>query len=107
MNSGDEPKHLGWSVERLLHTMKAPSSDVLKAVFAQWPRIVGEDVAAHARPSFIDDRTLVVIADNSAWASQLQWLESELVAKIAEVSGSDRIQTIKARVRPQGSRSPD
>ncbi|MXW62254.1 MAG: DUF721 domain-containing protein [Acidimicrobiaceae bacterium] len=108
MSSGDdEPKQLGWSVERLLHTMKAPSTDVLKAVFLQWPKIVGEDMAAHAQPSVIDGRTLVVIADDPTWASQLQWLESELIAKIAEVSGSDRVQTIKVRVRPQGSRPPD
>ena len=105
--SDDEPKQLGWSVERLLHTMKAPSTDVLNAVFMQWPRIVGESLAVHVRPSLIDDRTLVVIADDSAWASQIQWLETELVGKIAEVSGSDRIQTIKVRVRPHGSRSSD
>jgi len=104
MNSDDDPKQLGWSVERLLHTMKAPSPDVLKTVFLQWSRIVGEDVAAHAQPSLIDGRTLVVVVSDPAWASQLQWLESELVAKITEVSGSDRIQTVKVRVRPQGSR---
>lgn len=107
MNSNDEPKQLGSSFERLLRTMKAPSTDVLKAVFLRWPEIVGEDVAAHARPSLIDDRTLLVVADDPAWASQLRWLESELVAKIAEVSGSDRIQTVKVRVGAQGSSPPD
>ncbi len=103
MISNDEPEQIGSSIERLLRMMKAPSKDVLKAVFLEWPEIVGEDVAAHAQPSLIDDRTLVVVADDPAWASQLRWLESELVAKIAEVSGSDRIQTVKVRVRPQGS----
>ena len=107
MTSGDDPKRLGWSVERLLHTMKAPSTDVLRAVFLQWPEIVGSDVAAHAQPKVIDGQTLVVIADDTTWASQLRWLEAELIARIEEVSGSDRVQTIKVRVRPQGSRSPD
>ncbi len=108
MSSGDdEPKKLGWSVERLLNTMKAPSTDVLRAVFLQWPQIVGEDVAAHARPSVIDGQTLLIIADDPTWASQLQWLETELIAKIEEVSGSDRIQAVKVRVGPQGSMPPD
>lgn len=108
MNSAaDEPKKLGWSVERLLHTMRVPNTDVLKAVFSQWPEIVGADVAVHAAPSVIDERTLVVIADDTTWASQLQWLETELIARIEKVSGSDRVQAIKVRVRPQGSRSSD
>ena len=87
--------------------MKAPSTDVLRAVFLQWPEIVGEDVAAHAQPSVIDGKTLVVVADDTTWASQLRWLEAELIARIEEVSGSDRVQTIKVRVRPQGSSPPN
>lgn len=105
--NADEPVNIGWSVERLLRNMRAPGTDVLKAVFLQWPEIVGDDVAAHARPSAVDGHTLVVIADDPTWASQLRWLETELTARIEKVSGSDRIKAVKVKVRPQGSSPVD
>ena len=104
MSRGDrEPVRLGLIINRLMQNMKAPSIDVLRAVFVQWPEIVGEDVAAHAHPSVIDGQTLVVVADDPTWASQLRWLETELIQRIEKVSGSDRIKAIKVRVAPQGS----
>ena len=108
MNIGaDGPRRLGSTFDRLLAHIEAPSVDVLKAVFVQWPEIVGPDVAAHARPSAIDGEVLVVVADDTTWASQLRWLEPQLIEKIREVSGSDRIKSVKLRVAPQGSSPSD
>lgn len=98
----DGPRKLGASFEQMMRHMGAPDTDVLRAVFVQWPEIVGEEVAAHARPSAIDGRTLVVVADHTTWASQLRWLEEQLVYRIARVSGSDRINAVKVRVASQG-----
>ena len=104
MNRRDDgPKKLGAGFEGVLRHMKAPSPDLLRAVFVQWPEIVGEDVAAHARPSAIDGQTLVVVADDTTWASQLRWLEHELIERIARTSGTDRIKRVRLRVAPQGS----
>ncbi len=98
----DDPKKLSFSVERLLKTLKAPNPDVLATVFLHWSEVVGADVAAHSKPSFIEGNTLVVATTDTVWASQLMWLEAELVAKIQKVSKSDRIQTLKVRVKTQG-----
>lgn len=104
MSRGDDgPKKLGSTFDQMMQHMNAPSIDVLRAVFVQWPEIVGEDVAAHARPNAIDGQTLVVVADDTTWASQLRWLENQLIERIEKVSGSDRIKAIKVRVAPQGS----
>lgn len=100
-NGDDEPKQLTWSVDRLLQTMQAPNPDVLRAVFLQWSEIVGQDLAAHTHPQVVDGTTLVVVASDPTWASQLSWLESQLVERIREVSGSDRVQAIKVKVRPR------
>lgn len=100
-NGDDEPKQLTWAVERLLQTMRAPSTDVLKAVFLQWAEIVGEDVARHTQPQVIDGATLVVVATDPTWASQLRWLEAQLIERIREVSGSDRVGAIKVKVKPR------
>ena len=103
MSSHDDgPKQLGATFEPMMRHMKAPSIDVLKAVFVQWSEIVGEDVAAHTRPSVIDGQTLIVAADDTTWASQLRWLENQLLERIEAVSGSDRINAVKVRVARQG-----
>ncbi len=108
MSGGDDgPRRLRSSLDRMMRHMNAPSIDLLRAVFVEWPEIVGEDVAEHARPSAIDGQTLVVIADDTTWASQLRWLENQLISRIEKVSGSDRIKAIKVRVAPQGSSPSD
>lgn len=99
----DSLKRLGASIDKVMRHIKAPSPDVLSAVFGRWPEIVGEDMAAHARPSYIDGQTLVVNADDPTWASQIRWLESQMLEQIEKVSGSARIRAIKVRVERQGS----
>ena len=101
-NSDNEPKILRWSIEHLLKTMQAPSPDVLSTVFSRWPEVVGQDLAAHSKPSFIEGDTLVVNSTDSTWASQLIWLETELLGRIQEISGSNLVQSIKVRVKRQG-----
>lgn len=98
----DGPKKLGSAIEEMLRHMNAPSADVLRAVFVRWPEVVGEEVAAHARPDTIDGTTLVVVADDPTWASQLHWLENQLIERIRRVSGSDRVEAVKVRVARQG-----
>ncbi len=79
-------------------TMRAPSVDVLDSVFTKWAEIVGDDVAAHSRPVSIDGETLVVSVDDSTWASEVRWLENEVLSRVAAVSGSDQICELTVRV---------
>ncbi len=95
----DGPQRLGRALDRLMGTLRAPSVDVLDSVFTRWAEIVGEAVAQHSRPVSIDGETLVIAVDDSTWASELRWLENEIIARVAEVSGSERISTVNVRVR--------
>ncbi len=79
-------------------TLRAPSVDVLDTVFNRWAEIVGEDVAAHSRPLSIDGETLVIVASDPTWASELRWLENEVLSRLTEVSGSDRVSRVNVRV---------
>ena len=93
------PRRVGAALDHLLGTMRAPSVDVLHTVFQRWPEVVGADLAQHCRPTAIDGGRLVVTADDPAWASELRWLEDELVGRLGEVSGSDRITAVTVRVQ--------
>ena len=92
------PQRLGRALDRLMGTLRAPSVDVLDSVFTKWPEIVGEEVAAHSRPLSIDGHTLGVTVDDANWASELRWLENEVLSRVVEVSRSDRISTLNVRV---------
>ncbi|MBT5850987.1 MAG: DUF721 domain-containing protein [Acidimicrobiaceae bacterium] len=81
--------------------MRAPSVDVLNSVFSRWEEIVGPDLAAHTQPAAIHGDQLVVSVDDPTWASEFQWLEAEVLKRVCEVSGSDRITTLLVRVKPR------
>ena len=85
-------------MDRLLGTLRAPSVDVLDTVFTRWDEIVGVDVAAHCRPVAIEGEILVVAATDPTWASELRWLENEVLSRLSEVSGSDRVSKVQIRV---------
>ena len=98
MTTERDPRPLSDALNRLMGSMRAPSVDVLDAVFNRWGDIVGPDVAMHTRPSAIDGDLLVIVVDEPTWASEVRWLEAELLARLAEAVGSDRIQRLSVRV---------
>lgn len=98
----DGPRRLKGSLDRLLGTMKAPPVDVLTIVFGSWSEVVGEDLAAHSRPTAVDHDRLVVTCDSAAWASEFRWLEQKVVERLSEVTGSTRISSLTVRVDSRG-----
>jgi predicted nucleic acid-binding Zn ribbon protein len=79
--------------------MRGPSVDVLEIVFNRWDDVVGAELARHSRPSAIDGDRLIVTADDPTWASEFRWLENEVIARLTEVTGTDRIAAVSVRVR--------
>jgi predicted nucleic acid-binding Zn ribbon protein len=83
----DEPRPLSSSLDRVLRSLKAPDTRATGAVFGRWEEIVGARVAAHARPVKLEDGRLVVEVDDPAWATQLRFLEADLVTRLSEAGG--------------------
>ena len=57
-------------------------------VFAEWPALVGPDVAAHCRPESLHDGQLRVAAESTAWATQLRLLGAALLARLVAELGT-------------------
>lgn len=93
-----EPRPVGVSLDRVAAALGVPSASTIVTVFAAWPDLVGESVAARARPRTLKDGTLVVHVDEPAWATQLRWLEADLLARLAEVVGEGQVTRIEVRV---------
>ena len=98
---GDEPIELATAVERVLGSLGAPPADLLATVFRRWEEVVGADVARHCRPAAVEGDRLVVLASDSAWASEVRWLADHVLERVNELSSTDRLRTMTVRVAPR------
>lgn len=64
-------------------------------VFARWPAVVGDQIAAHAAPTALREGVLSVSAESTAWATQLRMVQAQLLAKIAAAVGDGVVTTLK------------
>jgi predicted nucleic acid-binding Zn ribbon protein len=91
---------MGESLDRV-----AASLGIDHGLLTDWAQLVGPALAEHTRPRGLREGTLIVLVDDPAWATQLRWLEADLVARLNELVGPDRVQRIEVRVR--GAVTPD
>lgn len=56
-------------------------------VFADWPALVGADVAAHCAPVSLAAGELRISAESTAWATQLRLLSGTLLARLVAELG--------------------
>jgi predicted nucleic acid-binding Zn ribbon protein len=66
-------------------------------VFGRWEQIVGPEVAAHTRPDRFGDGELLVIADSTAWATQVRLLAATLVRRLNEELGNGTVRRVVVR----------
>jgi predicted nucleic acid-binding Zn ribbon protein len=65
------------------------------SVFGRWAELVGDEVAAHARPESLRDGVLTVQADSTAWATQLRLLQRQLIGRIASGLGDGVVTSMR------------
>ena len=56
-------------------------------VFADWPALVGAGVAEHCSPQSLHEGELRIVAESTAWATQLRLLASALLARLVAELG--------------------
>ena len=95
----DGPRPIGQSLRRVTSSLGMPSADALGAVFGRWAQLVGEQLAAHATPVRLRHGALAVAVDDPVWATQLRWLERDVVAKLTEALGDGVVDRLEVRVK--------
>jgi len=68
----------------------------LDAILVAWPGIVGPRVAQHSQPLEFQDGVLLIATRSSAWSQQLQFLETEIMARLA-TSGGPAVTQLRFR----------
>lgn len=63
-----------------------------RLVATVWPDVVGEEVAANARPVYLQRGRLVVSTSSSAWAQTLQLMGGAIVERLRERLGAGLVE---------------
>jgi predicted nucleic acid-binding Zn ribbon protein len=102
----DDPQALGSAIEGLLDTEGWNLAAATGSVFGRWAQIVGADLAGHTQPESLRDGELTVVADSTAWATQLRLLAAQLVQRLNAELGTGTVQRVKVRGPVSSTRKP-
>jgi predicted nucleic acid-binding Zn ribbon protein len=90
-----DPQRLGSATADLARSRGWAGRVAEGTVFGQWSEVVGEQIAEHAAPTALRDGVLTVVAESTAWATQLRMVQSQLLAKIAAAVGDGVVTSLK------------
>lgn len=93
------PTPIGQALDGVLKRVGAPPAQGVDRVFDGWDELAGPTLAAAARPVSLRDGVLLLAVDDPAWATQVRFLESELVARLAEAAPEAGVERVEVRVR--------
>lgn len=85
-------------LDKLLSRLGSDTAKSVGGVFGGWASIVGEQIAAHVVPLQIEGGRLLVEVDDPAWATQVRFLELDIVKRLREDTGT-RITGVDVRVK--------
>jgi hypothetical protein len=63
-----------------------------------WSDVVGDAVAQHSRPRGVRNGVLDIVVDAPAWATQLRYLEADLVERASRVVGQGVVSAVRVSV---------
>jgi hypothetical protein len=98
LNEDPGPRKIGEALDRVV-----PGGRAFTVLLERWPELVGEGLAARTRPSGLHATTLVIAVDDPAWATQLRYLQSDLMTRFDEVIGAGLVTEIRVVVKPPWS----
>ena len=101
----EDPQPLNAAIQGLLRDQGWQAAAAVGSVFGRWPQIVGADLAAHTRPDRLTDGELLVIADSTAWATQVRLLSGTLIRRLNSELGSGTVTRVRVR-GPEQPRRP-
>ena len=96
-----EPIHLRSVLEQLLKDFGTPDIKIVTSIVDQWEEIVGVDLAAKISAVAVSGSDLIVRVYDPVWASQISWLENQLLEKITKLVGEEKITSIRVRTTPK------
>ena len=75
-------KTVGEVLRDVVGAMEEPVQDNVRLLRDSWPKLAGEQIASHSRPSFIKDFVLHVGVDHPGWLAELERMKRPLLLKL-------------------------
>tara|TARA_Y100001970_G_C14031750_1_gene749002 strand:+ start:667 stop:996 length:330 start_codon:yes stop_codon:yes gene_type:complete len=72
---------------------------LLYLLHQHWEAAVGITVAEHCKPQKIVGEELFINVDHPGWATEIQYLERELLGKLTEIDSKLQFSRIKVHVK--------
>jgi predicted nucleic acid-binding Zn ribbon protein len=94
----DDPRRLRDALAEVSSDLGLPDPDAFGSLVAHWHDMVGDEIAAHCRLQSLRDGVLRVTADTAPRATQLRYLESDLVRQASALVGPDVVRAVHVRV---------
>ena len=91
----DDPQLLGRLVDKLVTEQDWSERTRVGAVFGRWSALVGPDIAAHCEPQTLTEGELLIVAESTAWATQLRLLAPTILGKLRAQVGGDVVKTLR------------
>ena len=79
--------------------LRLDDPETVGGVLAGWAAAVGGAVAAHARPRTLRDGVLVVEVDSPEWATQLRYLEEDVLRRLGRKVRPGVVKGLRVVVR--------
>jgi predicted nucleic acid-binding Zn ribbon protein len=98
-----DPGRIGDALRDLVGDREWGDTLAAAGVVGRWDQIVGADVAAHCRPTRLQGGELTLVAESTAWATQIRLLSRQLVERISSEVGPGVVRA----VRVHGPTAPD
>ena len=93
----------GAAIQRLVNERGWQDTTTAAGVLANWDQVVGPEIADHCRPVSLVEGELVLVAESTAWATQLRLLTKTLLSRVREHAG----EGVATKVVVRGPAQPD
>jgi predicted nucleic acid-binding Zn ribbon protein len=97
-----DPQPFGVAIRQLLADRGWESTAQAAGVLSGWDALVGADLASHCQPRSLVDGELVLVAESTAWATQVRLLSRSLLQTLERRLGPG----VVTRVRVHGPTAP-
>ena len=98
-----DPVLFGEAVKRLVEERGWQETTTNASVIERWDELVGAELADHCRPVSLVEGELVLVAESSAWATQVRLLAGQVLGTLRLAVGPGVVEKIVVR----GPAQPD
>ena len=91
---------IGQVLTSILEQCRSNSGGGIQHLRQVWEKSVGSPIADNAKPFAVKGRLLLVHVSSSAWMHQLRFLKADLMERLNQALGNERVEDIKFKIGP-------